>query len=548
MRAFVRARRATRSREGVRGRESCVCVRARRFVVIMMTIDPGALWAYFFLTVAATAGATGVDITLTRELGFERAPEALSTYYALEFAATMVKPLYASASDSFSIGGRRRAPHVALGCAFGALCVCALSRATTRGWAYACGVGGAVGSAHAYAALDGYVAERYGAQQRREHAIRAQSIAMATRTFGAICGAGVGVVVLACVSARTAVGLSSGWLACAAACAWFWMDESASHGVDRDGCDEDDGHSSGTSASIALAGSSDGMLARAKRRYAPLASATFARNVAAVVLYRIAPTALDTFGAYTYWAFEDVLPNWGYGVVSLFASVGGFAAACAFGAAFGREVGSGDVDGTTRWTSTSSSPSSETSPTGFGKLRVIADRIARAPLWVLFMFGAVADAALGLCRLFIVWWPPRGAGAVWALSFVHILTTFGLRIGYMPILALAAIIAPPKIEAVGFATLIFASDVGSLVAATVAARVTRDFNLGAPTALDPDGARTIPTGRSWNALDLFILVVAACKVIIPLCSVPWLVSDRPDASAADADDDQNADADRLIPS
>ena len=96
--------------------------------------------------------------------------------------------------------------------------------------------------------------------------------------------------------------------------------------------------------------------------------------------------------------------------------------------------------------------------------------------------------------------------------------------------------------------MIFASDVGSLVAAAVAARVTRDFNLGAPTALDPDGARTSPTGRSWNALDLFILVVAACKVIIPLCSVPWLVSDRPDASAADADDDQNADADRLIPS
>ena len=77
---------------------------------MMMTIDPGALWAYFFLTVAATAASTGVDIMLTRELGFERAPEALSTYYALEFAATMLKPLYASASDSCAIGGRRRAP------------------------------------------------------------------------------------------------------------------------------------------------------------------------------------------------------------------------------------------------------------------------------------------------------------------------------------------------------------------------------------------------------------------------------------------------------
>jgi hypothetical protein len=110
-------------------------------------------------------------------------------------------------------------------------------------------------------------------------------------------------------------------------------------------------------------------------------------------------------------------------------------------------------------------------------------------------------------------------------------STFGLRVGYMPIVTLAAMVAPRDIEAVGFATIILASDIGALVAAGLAAGTTKALNLGAPTS---DASSDASASRSWNALPTFLLLVAAFKALIPLIAM------KPILDAHILDDDRNA--------
>merc|ERR1719329_216101 len=86
--------------------------------------------------------------------------------------------------------------------------------------------------------------------------------------------------------------------------------------------------------------------------------------------------------------------------------------------------------------------------------------------------------------------------------------------------------APQNLEAVGFAALIFASDVGALVSAYVSA-----------------GA-VIPTDRSWSPLTAFLVLVAACKIIIPCVSAPPLLSSASRRSRAAYFSLLPADADR----
>ena len=71
--------------------------------------------------------------------------------------------------------------------------------------------------------------------------------------------------------------------------------------------------------------------ARAKEAYAPLAEVEFLRCAALVFLYRIAPTALDTFASYTYAVFSDRMKDYEFGLVGFFTSLGALAAPAAFG-------------------------------------------------------------------------------------------------------------------------------------------------------------------------------------------------------------------------
>lgn len=397
--------------------------------------------------------------------------------------------------------------HAAIGCVMASVASVGTATCRSEGMAYVWGMLASAGTSYAYAATDGYVVERAG--RERKDAVATQSLAMGSRTFGSLCGEFVSAVTLAMASARVGMLACAGWFACSAACAWFVLrddDEEEDDDVSRNGAvdaveksdDDEDGalYSDVRFPSFSLSACTSWL----RETYAPLATPTYARCLVAVFVYRIAPTALDTYGAYVYSAFENIVPNWGFSVVSLFSSLGALLAPIVFGWML-------SGDSSRRWFRFQCHHA----------LTSIKERLTNAPTWLIFVLAAACDAILGLCRLFIVWWPPsRGGSAVASLALTDAVSTFGLRVGYMPIVTLAAMVAPRDIEAVGFATIILASDIGALVAAGLAAGTTKALNLGAPTS---DTSAADAASRSWNALPTFLLLVAAFKALIPLIAM-----------------------------
>ena len=478
-----------------------------------------ALACYFFLTLAVESSTTPLALVRNRALAWDETPEGANRFYAFVFAVATLKPLYASVSDRSRARGGTRAAHVALGCAVALAGALGSSAARTTAQTYGFGTLASAGAAHAYASLDGYVVERFGGEagRSRDEVVMAQACAMAARTAGSVVGDLASAGGLAAASARTAAAASGIWMLVAIAVALVSVDESdISRDVDSGREDEREMESRSCAS----------WTARAKEAYAPLAEVDFLRCAALVFLYRIAPTALDTFASYTYAVFSDRMKDYQFGLVALFTSLGALAAPAAFGWAFGDASASGSSVG----------------ENDAGTLTKIRALLVSSPTWMMFVFGAVVDAALGLCRLFIVWRPPA-TGAVAALSIVNALAIFGLRVGYMPIVTLGAIMAPQNLEAVGFAALIFASDVGALVSAYVSAGVVRALHIGAPTRTDTTGA-VIPTDRSWSPLTAFLVLVAACKIIIPCVSAPPLLSSASRRSRAADFSLLPADADR----
>ena len=478
-----------------------------------------ALACYFFLTLAVESSTTPLALVRNRALAWDETPEGANRFYAFVFAVATLKPLYASVSDRSRARGGTRAAHVALGCAVALAGALGSSAARTTAQTYGFGTLASAGAAHAYASLDGYVVERFGGEagRSRDDVVMAQACAMAARTAGSVVGDLASAGGLAAASARTAAAASGIWMLVAIAVAVVSVDESdISRDVDS-GREDERKMESRSCAS---------WTARAKEAYAPLAEVDFLRCAALVFLYRIAPTALDTFASYTYAVFSDRMKDYEFGLVAFFTSLGALAAPAAFGWAFGDASASGSSVG----------------ENDAGTLTKIRALLVSSPTWMMFVFGAVVDAALGLCRLFIVWRPPA-TGAVAALSIVNALAIFGLRVGYMPIVTLGAIMAPQNLEAVGFAALIFASDVGALVSAYVSAGVVRALHIGAPTRTDTTGA-VIPTDRSWSPLTAFLVLVAACKIIIPCVSAPPLLSSASRRSRAADFSLLPADADR----
>ena len=488
-----------------------------------------SLWratlTYAMVTMSVASGTTATMSVLTRELKFSERPEALNGYYASAFAVSALKPAWAWASDNNKAGGRhrrrrrrRRAIHAAIGCVMASVASVGTATCRSEGMAYVWGILASAGTSYAYAATDGYVVERAG--RERKDAVATQSLAMGSRTFGSLCGEFVSAVTLAVASARVGMLACAGWFACSAACAWFVLRDDDEE-EDGDGAvgaveksDEDEDGASYSDVrfpSFSLSACTSWL----RETYAPLATPTYARCLVAVFVYRIAPTALDTYGAYVYSAFENIVPNWGFSVVSLFSSLGALLAPIVFGWML-------SGDSSRRWFRFQCHHA----------LTSIKERLTNAPTWLIFVLAAACDAILGLCRLFIVWWPPsRVGGAVASLALTDAVSTFGLRVGYMPIVTLAAMVAPRNIEAVGFATIILASDIGALVAAGLAAGTTKALNLGAPTS---DASSDASASRSWNALPTFLLLVAAFKALIPLIAM------KPILDAHILDDDRNA--------
>ena len=197
--------------------------------------------------------------------------------------------------------------------------------------------------------------------------------------------------------------------------------------------------------------------------------------------YRLPPTSLVTFTTFAYAQFT--LPAWGYSVMLLLSMLGGILATAAYRRAAGAEYArvSGFAFSFTLKTS--------------------------------FAVGAAVNAVCGLARLLVVdaWDGSRepSAAPLAPLAISNVVASGGLMFGYMPILALAAKIAPPGVEAFGFATMLFVSDLATTAGSALAASLTEDLELGS-------GA-----DRSWRNLSAFIWMCALFK-FAPLALLPFV--------------------------
>jgi hypothetical protein len=349
---------------------------------------------------------------------------------------------------------------------------------------------------------------------------------MSARTAGSCVGELASAVATAMVRARGAMWVSAVWTVAAAVVAWVFVVE----GEEAEG-------------RRARGGDAARRGATAREAAAAVVDVEYVKCAACVFLYRLAPTALDAFAVYTYSAFADVVPGWGYSAVEFFSNVGALAAPAAFGWAFTaatrrRRVSSSDANETMKrgGDDASSSSSSSSSSTAARLCRDVRERLSAAPMWAVFVVCAVVDAAFGLCRLFVVASPPSRDAAIASLSIANAFAVFGLRVGYMPIVVLAAVRAPRNLEAFGFAGLVLAADAGALVSAGLSSALLRAMSIGAPFT-EADGS---PTGRSWRPLAAFCVVVAACKALVPALVAPTLLANLSVTDDDDGEDDEDA--------
>ena len=193
--------------------------------------------------------------------------------------------------------------------------------------------------------------------------------------------------------------------------------------------------------------------------------------------YRLPPTALVTFSAFSYARFS--VSGSFRGALLFFGTFAGMCANAAYGALSSR----------------------------FGLISVS------------FVAAAFVDAACGLARLALVDAAKTtsehdlvsGRGAVAALVFSELASTFGVMFGYMPILALAARAAPAGLEAFGFAAIVCVADAATTLGSLIAADLTEALGLGA-------GA-----DRDWANLSAFAWICAVLK-LAPLALLPFVVA------------------------
>lgn len=448
--------------------------------------DTRWLYAVFFLlTMAQSLPLTAIQVVLNRDLGLQERPEALNRFFAVEFSMSMLKPIYAAVSDLLPIARRRRVPYMMIGGVMYAVMLQAYASVRTIGQLYAAGVCSVIFYAICETGADGLLVQLSGEDPRR--AMSTQATGMLVRSAGSFVATALSIPLLAAVPARaciSAAGLFA--LAAAAAAAKVAEEPVVVHADDSPGgvgAGHAEGRDRGAGAGFGSAGSPGGLgfwglglrgLSRFVRR--GLGSPATARRLGAAAAflfaYRVMPTAMVTFTAFTYARFS--MPD-SYRAGLLLVSMGGGVIATA---AYGRIAAAG------------------------------------APLSTTFVVGAFADAVLGLGRLIVVQADRRrdgGNGAarapMGALVASDALTSFGQMVGYMPVLALAARCAPRGLEATGYSALLFVADLATGVGSLLAAELTSSMGLGAGE------------GRSWSRLDAYVWTCAGLK-LAPLALLP----------------------------
>ena len=550
--------------------------------------------ALLFLTTFVTSSMTAIDVVLNRNMGLTSAPEKINRYYALTFATYAMKPVFALMSDWFlsrsssrdenekegETTRRRERGHrakFASGCCILAgIFQFALSFAKTLKEVYGFGILMTACVSGAYASLDGILVcaakgtktietttsgrneeemrrmgggEREGggeinaeeeaeevraieerennahnskSKNRRITQVNVQTVAMATRTFAAILGSACSVLFLEMFTARATIALSSGFAVLASIFALRIQEGKRSAGGARE-VDED-------------------LETRRRRRRRAQTSTKkwpwrrffsdreFIVLALALFIYRITPTAMDTYNSFIYSIYDKKLPNSAFGMFQFFSNVGALFGAFAFSffhnKYFVEKKQQQRDDGNLpphsppgRIGELPSSSSSSSSRYANARIRQkqLLLQTPRSKMNV-FLLGGVADVGFQLVRLFALYHPPQinqrnsGMRAAIILSILELVISFGSRFAYMPIVILSAVVAEKceNKEAFSFSALVFFADLSSIFAGFIAADIVERWKIGAAVKRKLD--MMYITGRSWRPLKNFVYLCAFLKL------------------------------------
>lgn len=359
-------------------------------------------------------------------------------------------------------------------------------------------------------------------KNRRITQVNVQTVAMATRTFAAILGSACSVLFLEMFTARATIALSSGFAVLASIFALRIQEGKRSAGGARE-VDED-------------------LETRRRRRRRAQTSTKkwpwrrffsdreFIVLALALFIYRITPTAMDTYNSFIYSIYDKKLPNSAFGMFQFFSNVGALFGAFAFSffhnKYFVEKKQQQRDDGNLpphsppgRIGELPSSSSSSSSRYANARIRQkqLLLQTPRSKMNV-FLLGGVADVGFQLVRLFALYHPPQinqrnsGMRAAIILSILELVISFGSRFAYMPIVILSAVVAEKceNKEAFSFSALVFFADLSSIFAGFIAADIVERWKIGAAVKRKLD--MMYITGRSWRPLKNFVYLCAFLKL------------------------------------
>ncbi|CAL6444560.1 unnamed protein product [Bathycoccus prasinos] len=360
-------------------------------------------------------------------------------------------------------------------------------------------------------------------KNRRITQVNVQTVAMATRTFAAILGSACSVLFLEMFTARATIALSSGFAVLASIFALRIQEGKRSAGGARE-VDED-------------------LETRRRRRRRRAQTSTkkwpwrrffsdreFIVLALALFIYRITPTAMDTYNSFIYSIYDKKLPNSAFGMFQFFSNVGALFGAFAFSffhnKYFVEKKQQQRDDGNLpphsppgRIGELPSSSSSSSSRYANARIRQkqLLLQTPRSKMNV-FLLGGVADVGFQLVRLFALYHPPQinqrnsGMRAAIILSILELVISFGSRFAYMPIVILSAVVAEKceNKEAFSFSALVFFADLSSIFAGFIAADIVERWKIGAAVKRKLD--MMYITGRSWRPLKNFVYLCAFLKL------------------------------------
>jgi len=359
-------------------------------------------------------------------------------------------------------------------------------------------------------------------KNRRITQVNVQTVAMATRTFAAILGSACSVLFLEMFTARATIALSSGFAVLASIFALRIQEGKRSAGGARE-VDED-------------------LETRRRRRRRAQTSTKkwpwrrffsdreFIVLALALFIYRITPTAMDTYNSFIYSIYDKKLPNSAFGMFQFFSNVGALFGAFAFSffhnKYFVEKKQQQRDDGNLpphsppgRIGELPSSSSSSSSRYANARIRQkqLLLQTPRSKMNV-FLLGGVADVGFQLVRLFALYHPPQinqrnsGMRAAIIVSILELVISFGSRFAYMPIVILSAVVAEKceNKEAFSFSALVFFADLSSIFAGFIAADIVERWKIGAAVKRKLD--MMYITGRSWRPLKNFVYLCAFLKL------------------------------------